>query len=427
MENLPMHHRLKLSGEGLQNYSSDLFNKLTSWVKLTRQLLIEDANENVVKGVEEEFTKICIDYTGINAYPVIGKRDLSMRIPDLNKNHPLIYPWIKSFIKGKEAHQLFDKKDAVAYGWVDHTTGKVGGNFTNVPIRINIPKKALVKGRSDLDIESETIAAGICHELGHAYAYFAFFSRTYTTNFVLQSLHERLAKRPEGNAKITIIANSLDALNDKSKLEAAKLAEIDDPEIIGVAILGEAVNQSVSEFGHSVYDHTSWEQIADEYAVRHGAGVWLVKALHEVYSESINIETRPLPVYLVVEFIKVVFGVLLAPITIMLLLFDNSATSYDTPKARMNRIRNTLLSGLDGDKTLERDEIFALKENIEFIDNVMKNYEERRSVGEMILWLFSKENRRDRQYTITQKELENLSNHVLKLRVSEFKSLTWSK
>ena len=57
----------------------------------------------------------------------------------------------------------------------------------------------------------------------------------------------------------------------------------------------------------------------------------------------------------------------------------------------------------------------------------MKNYEERRSVGEMILWLFSKENRRDRQYTITQKELENLSNHVLKLRVSEFKSLTWSK
>ena len=38
----------------------------------------------------------------------------------------------------------------------------------------------------------------------------------------------------------------------------------------------------------------------------------------------------------------------------------------------------------------------------------------------MILWLLSKENRKNRRYMLTQRELEDLANHTLKLRMAEF-------
>ena len=86
----------------------------------------------------------------------------------------------------------------------------------------------------------------------------------------------------------------------------------------------------------------------------------------------------------------------------------------------MNRIRNTMLDAINLDETLSRDDITRMKDDLAVLDRITDGYNDRRQLGEMILWLLSKENRNNRRYRLTQRELEDLANHTLKLRMAEF-------
>ena len=271
----------------------------------------------------------------------------------------------------------------------------------------------------DKDIPVECLVAATLHELGHIYAFYAFLSRSYYTNLVLQGLHEKLSGRPTGDQKFTIIAKSLHDVNAKADIKPDDFKEIDDPEVISVAILSEAVNDSVYEMGNNVYDYNAWEAIADEYATKHGAGPWLARTLDLIYSQSINISGRPLPVFLLFEALKI-FALILPPLGIFLILQDNNSPLYDTADARLNRIRNTMLDAINLDETLSRDDITRMKDDLAVLDRITDGYNDRRQLGEMIMWLLSKENRNNRRYKLTQRELEDLANHTLKLRVAEF-------
>jgi hypothetical protein len=314
--------------------------------------------------------------------------------------------------KGSEQ---FLKEAKSAYGYVDHVAGTVGGCFSQVPIKINMPLKKL----KDKDIPVECLVAATLHEIGHIYVFYAFLSRTYYTNLVLQGMHEKMANRPTGDQKFTIIAKSINDINPKATIDSDVFKDIDDPEVISVALLSEAVNDSVHELGHNVYDYTNWESLADDYATRHGAGPWLARMLDQVYSQSFNISGRPLPVFLLFEALKI-FSLIIPPLGIFLILQDSTSPLYDGAEARLNRIRNTMLDAIDLDKTLTREDITRMKSEMEVLERITADYKDRRQLGEVILWLLSKENRKNRRYMLTQRELEDLANHTLKLRMAEF-------
>ena len=228
-----------------------------------------------------------------------------------------------------------------------------------------------------------------------------------------------MANRPTGDQKFTIIAKSINDINPKATIDSDVFKDIDDPEVISVALLSEAVNDSVHELGHNVYDYTNWESLADDYATRHGAGPWLARMLDLVYSQSFNISGRPLPVFLLFEALKI-FSLLIPPLGIFLILQDSKSPLYDGAEARLNRIRNTMLDAIDLDKTLTREDITRMKSEMEVLERITADYKDRRQLGEVILWLLSKENRKNRRYMLTQRELEDLANHTLKLRMAEF-------
>jgi hypothetical protein len=131
-------------------------------------------------------------------------------------------------------------------------------------------------------------------------------------------MHEKMANRPTGDQKFTIIAKSINDINPKATIDSDVFKDIDDPEVISVALLSEAVNDSVHELGHNVYDYTNWESLADDYATRHGAGPWLARMLDQVYSQSFNISGRPLPVFLLFEALKI-FSLIIPPLGILLI------------------------------------------------------------------------------------------------------------
>jgi len=138
-----------------------------------------------------------------------------------------------------------------------------------------------------------------------------------------------------------------------------------------------------------------------------------------VYSQSFNISGRPLPVFLLFEALKI-FSLIIPPLGIFLILQDSRSPLYDGAEARLNRIRNTMLDAIDLDKTLTREDITRMKSEMEVLERITADYKDRRQLGEVILWLLSKENRKNRRYMLTQRELEDLANHTLKLRMAEF-------
>lgn len=403
-----------LAAEAMRHFGPEFFDELVIWYKTARDISSGANAAALMEAHGRIFTAKTMKRTGIHAYIDFNKRDPSVVIPQMNKNNALFHPWAKSRVSNKAADVLL-KEAKTTYGYVDHVAGKVSGCFSEVLIKINMPLKKL----KDKDIPVECLVAATLHELGHIYAFYAFLSRSYYTNLVLQGLHEKLSGRPTGDQKFTIIAKSLHDVNAKADIKPDDFKEIDDPEVISVAILSEAVNDSVYEMGNNVYDYTAWEAIADEYATRHGAGPWLARTLDLIYSQSINISGRPLPVFLLFEALKI-FALILPPLGIFLILQDSSSPLYDTAEARLNRIRNTMLDAINLDETLSRDDITRMKDDLAVLDRITDGYNDRRQLGEMILWLLSKENRNNRRYKLTQRELEDLANHTLKLRMAEF-------
>jgi glutaredoxin len=355
--------------------SSDNFgpyvNSETSVNFLTAKKLVRENLNKDPDSVMEALTKVGMAkiavHTNLNKVSIIfGKKDPCVRIPQLNKNHPLIHPWVKSRYSNKVANELLKEKKQI-YGGVDFITGKVHGDFCDVPISIFMPLKAL----KDTSVELECLVAATLHEIGHIFGMYAFMGRLFTTNLRLSSLHEKLLARDSGNHRLTIIAQTLEDINPKAVLKAEDLEKFEDQDAMDIAIISEAVNDSVSELGHNVYDHTSWEAIADEYAIKNGAEMWLPKMLDKVYDEQINISGRPLPVFLLFEIIKMLFTLLLPPLGILIILQDRRAPTYDAPEARFNRMRNALMESINLDETLSREDIQSLKDSIDTIDKIV--------------------------------------------------------
>lgn len=403
-----------LVAEAMRHFGPEFFDELVYWYKTAREVSQGANADAIMEAHGKLFTVKVLKRTGINAYVEFNKRDPSVVIPEMNKNNALFHPWVKTRVSNKGSEQ-FLKEAKSAYGYVDHVAGTVGGCFSQVPIKINMPIKKL----KDKDIPVECLVAATLHEIGHIYVFYAFLSRTYYTNLVLQGMHEKMANRPTGDQKFTIIAKSINDINPKATIDSDVFKDIDDPEVISVALLSEAVNDSVHELGHNVYDYTNWESLADDYATRHGAGPWLARMLDQVYSQSFNISGRPLPVFLLFEALKI-FSLLIPPLGIFLILQDSTSPLYDGAEARLNRIRNTMLDAIDLDKTLTREDITRMKSEMEVLERITADYKDRRQLGEVILWLLSKENRKNRRYMLTQRELEDLANHTLKLRMAEF-------
>lgn len=409
---------LSLATEYMRTYGDALFQDLLGWYRSVRGAVINKDPDSVMEALTKVgMAKIAV-HTNLNKVSIIfGKKDPCVRIPQLNKNHPLIHPWVKSKYSNKVANELLKEKKQI-YGGVDFITGKVHGDFCDVPVSIFMPLKAL----KDTSVELECLVAATLHEIGHIFGMYAFMGRLFTTNLRLSSLHEKLLARDSGNHRLTIIAQTLEDINPKAVLKAEDLEKFEDQDAMDIAIISEAVNDSVSELGHNVYDHTSWEAIADEYAIKNGAEMWLPKMLDKVYDEQINISGRPLPVFLLFEIIKMLFMVLVPPLGILIILQDRRAPTYDAPEARFNRMRNALMESINLDETLSREDIQSLKDSIDTIDKIRNNYRDRRQFLEVVMWLVSKDVRQSRRYELTQRDLEDLANHTLTLRVAEFKT-----
>lgn len=374
-------------------------------------------------------------HTNMNLTVSLGDQDPCVEIPMVNKNNVLINSFIRNWFNSDVGLKMIgNAEDGVVRGKVNMKTGKVSGVFSDIQTTIHMPVVMLVGTK----YTEQEIAAIILHEVGHIFTYFEFMSRSMTTNQALAGMAKALDGSGDIKEREVIFMTVKKTLGLKD-LDTAELLKSNSNKVAEMVVLTNVVKKSQSELGSNVYDFSSWEYLADQYAARQGAGRHLVTGLDKLYRGHFNISFRSLPTYLAFEALKAMLLVgSIALITtgagmhlggyglqgtLILTAMDGSGDgTYDTPGARFKRVRNQIVENLK-DKKLSKDDTERLHADLKAIDTVMESVEDRRQLFGVLWDFISPSARKAWNQKTLQKELEDVAVNELFVKASQLKMM----
>lgn len=370
--------------------------------------------------------KVIFDRTGIvTKLTVIDtpKINLMVQVPEIDRNHPLLNDY-RRFIYKDDGLQKLKKDDTVLSGEVNRKTSRVSGVFSEVIVPTFVTSGLL---KSDL-FSGEEVAAMFLHETGHIFTYYEYVSTGLTTNYVLQHVSRELLGTRENKRKYQIIkefSNTLDVDIDDPETLMASNSEV----VIQTVVLRKLVELRQSEMRSPTADLTAWEMLSDQFVSRHGGGRSLVTALDKFnrYGDRKGHVTGWEYHYIEsVKLIKVIVGslVVFAPLTLFYLtaFTDTNESIYDTPKARLERIKRDMVSSLK-DADLDRSLTKTITEDIEVVEAILKEMEDKRTYLQFFWSTLRKSGRNNYQQLKFQQDLEVLVNNDLFTKAAILKTI----
>lgn len=421
-----------LATESIAFQNGQLFKDLTedfvAWRKFAGEEQSDDDffNGPQAKKVLETIKKA----TGITMHIVNGEdTGPAMMMPTLSMNHIFYSNEIKEAVRDgwmegdgyEDIRNIMKSMEMnVVRGEVDLRASRVGGVFCDLDIALYLPKSIISK--RSLMSEAE-VAAITLHELGHAFTSMEFLIRTVTTNQVLAALVRGSDKTVPSDKRETIFAKGADILK-MSKAQREALLNAKSQKEVSMIVLDTAVQTSVSELGASIYDVNACEQLADQFATRHGAGRELVTALDK-FTQYSGWTKRTIGYYLsaVIGAVFVICTLLFLTIAtwglIWLVLVYGVLTSpdknneiYDNTKSRFLRIKHQNTERLKN-RDISNEEKKRLIADNQTIDQVAKYYDDNLNFIEKISYFFSPTYRNAHKYELLQKEIEKLAHNDL--------------
>lgn len=362
--------------------------------------------------------------------------------PMLDVNHTLLNDFWRFNGANKDSLDAIRRSGGAIKGTVNRTTGRVTGVFTQFTPAISVTQGCFRV------MSNEEIAAIILHEVGHCMSFFELLGQQMTTNMALKAASDAFLGNTSGEQRYKILTALEENLHikfeDKDKLKDAR------PEVLTTVVLKRVVEASRSEGGTPLYDYSGWEYMSDQYATRCGAGRYLVTALDKMQKDagSYHIEALRSPIgHLFLEAVSlvkvVIFGVSVAVlgslglvggivVTGLVLAFNiwggglmSGQRTYDTPEARLKRMRNELVEGLKV-QSISSEQRQALLEDLAVVDTVVKDYTDRKDIFEYLYTLLSPNRRQQEREMVIQQELEKLVSNDLYIRAAKFKNLSAS-
>lgn len=172
----------------------------------------------------------------------------------------------------------------VLNGWVDTSTGKVGGDFSKIEFRLWVQSyvESYIKTGKLKKFNvtpSEALSAVILHELGHAFSAFLMaFQTTLDAVFPLQAVRMAM-NAPSGNQRAQIVKDSLKQMECAEKVDPKDAHLLETAEGITLFFDKAIENRNLRRSLSLGVSSRSAESYADIYAVRMGAGKALVAGL----------------------------------------------------------------------------------------------------------------------------------------------------
>jgi len=402
---------------------SAFFKELVLNLQQFKGMAVKDIADSPIV---DTLNKVVEHHTGLNVAFNLGNIDPSVNIPNVDRNNILINSFIRNFINSADGVKLINNASGSVRGKVNLNTGMVSGIFSEVKSIINLPTDML----SSTKYTAEEIAAITLHEVGHLFVYYEYMSRTVTTNQMLAGLSKALDKSDTVAERESVLINVKKAMN-LTELDEKTLAKSTNNKVVEIVVISNISREVKSELGSNIYDFSTWEYLADQYAARQGAGRHLATGLEKIYKGTWNISFRSLPVYLAMEATKALLviapivlaattGIILGSVVsigIILMGMDSDTPTYDRPGERMKRIRDQIVENLK-DKRLSKDDVERLEADIVAIDVILKDIEDRRQWIGAIIDTVSSSARKAHNQEVLQKELEDIAVNELFIKAA---------
>jgi len=417
---------------GFQN--GILFKEMTDAIHDMRQENSKDLYDPTNRNLKD-LAEIVKRHTNISVVFVPGDMHFCVYLPDVNRNHAMLDAPRREWFRSKQALDMIKSAEGgVIRGGVNLKTAKVSGFFADLPTVIHIYTPEMIAKK----LTDAEIAAILLHEVGHLFVLFEFMNRTVTTNQVMAGISRALDGTVGADQREYIITSAKKSLN-LSGLNPKELAKTSNKQVIETVILSETVKQCVSELGSDIYDLNNFEQLADEFAARMGAGQELVTGLDKIMKGFGGIDGRTGLVYILAEACKLMllvvsitalalgvgvgaglYGIFLW--TIAILSDSLMDPTYDRRGLRFTRIRAQLLQELK-DQKLEKDRRLQLIESVSAIDTIIDSRKDRQQLSGIIAGFIFKSLRKRMDQEKLQSEIEALANNALWLKSAELQAL----
>ncbi len=426
-----MSHYLNL--ETIAPQGLEFFEKLTLCVQNIRQkypLSSKHSDAVVLASTEmQEFKKLIENFTGANIRWSGHSKDLDYWVICRNLSFPHVlfaggsYQYAPSLVS---ASMVANGKTQES-GTIDLATGKMSGVFSRLQHDIGVPMVLL---RSGEILQADEFAANTLHEVGHIVGLTIYSVFTSATSYLLEGitrLNDGSLSVGERKKYYTTLWQVC-SLNEK---ELSNALEGLGPNGASLEIIDAGIRSAQKQFGVNLALTSAFEQIADQYAARFGAGRALVLALDKLnrmhgkqgLNSKRNLINAAVTISSGAAALAAVTG---GPVTLgaSLLYFyaigKISATSevdqtYGPRKMRYERILQDNVAQIKIAKSegCPASVIDGLIEQNDAIRQVLKDYTDKKDIIEKITYLISpryKNQVKDAQYLSA---LETLANNPL--------------
>lgn len=401
--------------------NAEFFKGLTLAVKQLRQ----DKDFTPTSDHAVSIAKIIYQNTGIKvALYFDGSKEPNawVHVPDIKKDHPFILEMWAPFTNHTDAHLMMQiQKKKRLSGTVDLKRGRLGGSFSDFEVRMAITHGLLRSTR----FKDEEIAAILLHECGHVLTYFEFLVSSIRTNIILGAVAENVVKEPNEQRRIEILDATSKHFNWEME-DPADLVKAKNGETVYIVLLEKHREKMRNELGADIYDLRTFESISDQYAVRMGAGRALATGLDKLYHNDMS--KRSTAFFLFIEVVKLLAILLMAyygPIRLIFVMiaYDPTYRIYDRPGERLDRIRKQLIEA-SKNRQLTGIQKHQLKADIEMVEMLLKEYNDRRTFYEFAYTTFLPKARDQNNRILYQQQLEDLASNELFVRSMTLSTMT---
>lgn len=260
-------------------------------------------------------------------------------------------------------HKLADIGKIIDIG-VNLETSTFTGKPKDFPFIIKLGKE-FTSSKSKFTPE-ETVAV-LLHELGHAFSYVEYMGYTYVNNFLLDDFAERIVGTRDKDRRYAMIKDVADGTGRPALVDDA-IREVKTVEQAQLIIVSGIAKETRVGQATNAYTWRNWEALADQFVTRHGYGRALATALNKNYQDASKaIAVLQTTIVNVIEISVTVLGIL------RILFVDvNDNDEYDSPKRRLEVIRNQQISRLREDWVTKEDRD-QLLEDIDHMDELIGN------------------------------------------------------
>lgn len=411
---------------GLQQ-GMGLFRELTAAL----EDLVAQRNGNPKQLVDLNLGKIIQHWTGLNIRVKSGRFvNAYVYPPVIDINSPLLAMW-RGY--GEEAlnEVRIQPKKIIALGskgTIDLANSKVTGVFAQIPIDMVIGTGLWTTGR----MTAEETAAVILHEVGHAFTFLETLVKTVTCNMAIHAAMQSLGPSDSMEHRLEVIYR----VTEKTGVKIEDPKALADPKTSKKTFETILIKSTLDDIQHSaaaseVYDLRSSEFMADQFAVRHGAGRALVTGLDKLMTGMPGYK-RGLTVHLILHAIWagiVIAGAIMLTVPTLLLIglillcpgLDREI--YDRPMERAARIKRDIIQTMK-DPNLESGLRQQMLKDLELIDATIKDFKDRSGLLEVIWSSLTANRRHQRKQIEIQQQLEKLINSDLFVHAQQLKHLT---